>query len=350
MTREELLLFVYATIEPFIGDQAKNTTRLQYDGDDYEETLQPISVTRKDSLLVKVQDPNAISSSSLATVVEWRPSALLSSIDSSDALHRKKKAARDLRLVQDGANAPKLTGSARHGNRNGSYQVQTLNLPANIQAVLFGLNLLQSALKRFKRFDDDQGVNILDPFVHLLTTCACYCRDTDIVLISLRCLILMLPMRLPSTASCTRLLGTKALDILGSSGGTSQVQSETAQASFKLMTLLMKLDNDVDEGNSEVVSKNTVSLIADDSALASGIVPLDSEQMTVLLSIVQGAIVESGQHNQALGLISALVSRRFISPEFYDLLEKVLELSVRSHSASVRLVSVPCPLTAVSSD
>lgn len=342
VTREELLPFIYATIEPFIDDQAANTVKLEYEGADDEEILKPLAVTRNDKLFTKVMSPDALDSGG-RRVVEWRPSALQSSKDSADALQRKKKEAKDLRLVQDGANAPKLTGSSRHRNRGGAHQVQTLNLPANIQAVLFGLNLLQAGLKRFKRIEDSNAVGMLDPFVSLLTTCACYCRDTDIVLVSLRCLILMFPMKLPSVASCARLLGTKTLDILSSSGGASQVQSETAQAGFKLMTLLMKIDDNPDNTsgkNATVASEIVTITVEGENALASGIVPLDSEQMIVLLSLIEAAISESGQHNQALGLINALVSRRFISPEFYDLLEKVLELSVRSHTASIRLVSV----------
>ena len=67
--------------------------------------------------------------------------------------------------------------------------------------------------------------------------------------------------------------------------------------------------------------------------------PLNSEQMKVLISLLQVSVAESEQHNPALGLIKAILSRRYISPEFYDLMESLLKLVVRSQKASLRQVS-----------
>ena len=66
--------------------------------------------------------------------------------------------------------------------------------------------------------------------------------------------------------------------------------------------------------------------------------PLDAEQMKVLISHIQMSVTESDQHNPALGLIKAILTRRFMSPEFYDLMETLLKLVVRSHNAALRQV------------
>jgi hypothetical protein len=44
--------------------------------------------------------------------------------------------------------------------------------------------------------------------------------------------------------------------------------------------------------------------------------------------------------NASLGVIKALLAHRLMSPELYDLMEKLLHLSVRSHRESFRDVSL----------
>ena len=66
--------------------------------------------------------------------------------------------------------------------------------------------------------------------------------------------------------------------------------------------------------------------------------PLKSEQMKVLISLLSISITESEQHNPALGLTKAILSRRFMSVEFYSLMESMLKLNVRSQKASLRQV------------
>jgi len=67
------------------------------------------------------------------------------------------------------------------------------------------------------------------------------------------------------------------------------------------------------------------------NAMAEGdALPLDADQMQVLISFLQASIVESDQHSPAIGMVKAIMSRRFVSAEFYDLMEAILEQSVRS--------------------
>jgi U3 small nucleolar RNA-associated protein 20 len=68
--------------------------------------------------------------------------------------------------------------------------------------------------------------------------------------------------------------------------------------------------------------------------------PLDPEQMQVLIALLKVSIAESEQHNPALGLIKAITSRSYVSPEFYDLMDTMLKMTVRSQKASLRQVSI----------
>ncbi len=48
--------------------------------------------------------------------------------------------------------------------------------------------------------------------------------------------------------------------------------------------------------------------------------------MKVLISMLFLAVTSTEHHNATFSLIKAIVSRRFLSAEFYDLMEKLLEL------------------------
>jgi len=64
--------------------------------------------------------------------------------------------------------------------------------------------------------------------------------------------------------------------------------------------------------------------------------PLNKEQMKVLVSMLLLTMTDTENHNSTFSLIKAIDSRRFLSPEFYDLIEKLLELSVQILKAGVR--------------
>jgi U3 small nucleolar RNA-associated protein 20 len=177
---------------------------------------------------------------------------------------------------------------------------------------------------------------MLDPFVPLLTTCACLCRDSDVVLLSLRCLGSLLRIDLPSLDRCSKSLATKTLDLLASSGAASNLNQELLHASFKMLTLLINFDRQHGDKDDDATAATTIG----EHAMARGAaIPLDAEQMQILMSFLQGSLVDSDHHNPAIGLVKAIVSRRYISPEFYDLMETILSQSVRSPKASLRQVS-----------
>ena len=338
VTSEELLPFVYATVQPFVGAEAVLSVldRTDDDASDDDDAIKAIKISGSKAKHLKATSKKQSNS---GKVVEWRPSTLRTSKTSKDALEEKSKDHRALLKVQDGASAPKLTGSSRHAPMKVS-STQGLNDPASVSAVVFGLNLLSACLKKMKLNETPDFESRLDPFLPLLTACVCHCRDTDVALVALKCLMSFLRFDLPSIPLCAKSLGTQTLKLLSSSGASSN-HHDLTQACFKTLTYLIALDRNQtveDDGKDPSIDLTTAD---GEKALAKGIaMPLDPEQMQVLIALLKVSIAESEQHNPALGLIKAITSRSYVSPEFYDLMDTMLKMTVRSQKASLRQVSI----------
>ena len=331
---EEVLPFVYATAAPFVGQKdliSLFDTQDEEMSSDDEDPVKPIHVSG--SAAGEQKSTAGVQEKKGGKVTHWRPSALKASKTSKDAAASSEKERKQLRKVQDGVAAPKLTGSARFTAVLAA--TSHINDPSNIGAVVFSLRLLYSVLKKNKPKPSDSSlIGFIDPFVPLLTACVCASRETEIILLSLRCLGLFLYLDLPSKEKCNAALGSKTLELLSSSGVGSNEDNEISQTCFKMLTILMNIDR------SQSGSSDGGSILVDgEQVLAkSATMPLDSEQMKVLLSFLQEAITDSESHNAALNLLRAIMSRRFVSPEFYDLMETIIEQTVRSHKAALRQV------------
>ena len=324
--RSEVLPYVYATVEPFVGMQ--DFRLVMEDMDDWsdveDDPMEPLRVTGSNADHKK---GNRVVSTT-GSVVEWRPSALGASRTAKAAQRAKARDVLEIRKVKDGASAPKLTGSSRNSRPGRS--TAAVNNPAAISAVTFGLRLLGTSLK--KTSQDPVSEEMLDPFVPLLTTCVCRCRDSEVVLLSLKCLGWLMRSELPSLSRCARSLAGKALELLTSSGASSNQNQELTQASFKMLTFLINYDR-------KHISTTTSQAMTEEgeSAVSQGVaLPLDAEQMQVLLSFLQGSLGSSDHQNPAIGLVKAIMSRQFASAELYDLMDTILELSVRSSKPSLR--------------
>jgi len=322
---EELLPFVFATVEPFIGTESVSSL-LEKPNLDEEEEDEDCSSS------IRVSGSNATIASkakkSKSTVVEWRPSTLGTSNSARDATDRKLESAKELMKVADGASAPKLTGSGRHG----AVLSRTLDTPASANAVVFGLNLLHSSLKNLKFDGAGDLPAMMDPFVPLLTACVCHCRDVDVLVVTFKCIVVMLRFGLPSFYTYSQLLGSKTLEFLASGGSSLNQNQDLIQACFKTLAYLINTKPDAIES-----SENQPEAAEGEDALVANIaMPLTSDQMKVLISILQVSLAEAEQHNPALALIKAIMSRKYVSPEFYDLMDAMLKLVVRSQKPSLR--------------
>jgi len=288
-TARDALPLIFATIEPCISKDVSAST---------------------DRNLVEASASNI-----QGEVAEWRPSAAGLSHSALDARNDKLRVEGINRKVIDGDEAPKLTGSGRRNTVAPSKG--SLDEPSSVAAVVFGLQLLRHVLKSCEATEDVKQQ--ISPFVPLLTECICHCRDSEAVLLALRCLGEIKGMASePSFDSSSQVLAAKTLDLLVGYGGNEDL----LQASFKMMAFLIERGKKSDFTEKDETDERTEVLA--------------EEQMELLLSFLQTSLTNTAQHNPAMNLIKALVGRRIISPGMYDLMKVVLEQSVQSHKESLR--------------
>lgn len=335
---DELLPFVFATVSPFVYGQMNPNTNEDTLEDSDEEEVAPIQVSKSGAREASKSKPHADNTTGLSSVAvaTWNPSSLGAAESKRAALIAKKKAKRDLHKVIDGASAPKFTGSSRHSSLQSS-SLKTLNLPANACAVNFGLALLNSCLKRSKiDIANELHCSMADPFLPLLAHCMRYSSDSQAVVLSFKSLGFLLRMDLPSVPRTAKELGPGILDHLSASGAASNTaQNDIVQGCFKTLTLLIshpKFASVMEHGDTTVSIEDSTKQFVHSETL-----PLTADQMQGLLSLLHGAVRESEQHNATFGLVKAIAAKRYMSPEFFDLMDIVLKLSVQSQKQAVRL-------------
>ena len=335
---DELLPFVFATVSPFVYGKMKNDA----DGDNLDdsdgEEEAPIQVSKTDrkdvSKSKRKVDKKTGTDSVSVPVATWNPSSIGSAESQRSALKAKKKQKRDLHKVNDGASAPKFTGSSRHSPLK-SLASKTLNLPANACAVNFGLALLNSCLKRSKiDVTNEAHCSMADPFLPLLAHCMRYSSDSEAIVLSFKGLSFFLRMDLPSVPQTAKELGPGVLEHLTSAGAASNTsQNDIVQGCFKTLTLLISHPKFSVANDSDLASTTPTQ----ETFVHNDTLPLKAEQMQALLSLLHGAVRESDQHNATFGLVKAIAAKRYMSPEFFDLMDIVLKLSVQSQKHAVRL-------------
>jgi len=325
-TTEEMLPFVYATIAPFVL-KTPVINVIDDDGSD-EEEMRCLEVSRtlpkRSTQKVSKEDCTGVKK-----VFEWTPSQLKTATDNKMAYEIKMKEKREMRKVLDGVNAPKLTGSTRYDilrSKGGD-----INDPSISCAVSFALTLLHSYLRKAKA---DIGISMADPFIEILSQCVKNSKDTSSVILSLKCLQVLLRLDLPSVSKFQRELASCILRMLSSMAVNTQ--SEMVQGCFKTLTLLLVkdknravafLDNqedpiEMDKGKRKIEEYS-------DSILTN-------EQMQILVSILRSALTDAEHHNATFGVIKAITSVQYVSSEFYDLMETILKMTVQSHKPTMR--------------
>jgi hypothetical protein len=328
---DEVLPFVYATVAPFVFGEM-NTSSKDADLDISDDEVEvPVHVSKSNQAVQSGNNSRTQGNSEeikSVPVATWTPSILGCVTSQKSAYDMKMNQKKTLHKVSDGAAAPKLTGSSRHMQLK-LVKVETLNNPANACAVTFGLTLLHSSLKRSKLNVSDESLCAMsNPYLPLLTHCVSFSSDIQAVVLSLRCLEIFLKMDLPSVPKAANDLGTSILNHLTSSSAASNTQSDIVQACFKTLTLL------ISHQKFASYDKDAASFSHSTEAF-----PLTTDQMHALLSLLHSAVREHDHHNATFGLVKAIASKRYVSSEFYDLMDIILKLSVQSQKSAIRLVS-----------
>lgn len=350
----ELLPFIHATISPFIGlnpddendflesdsdvdgeSDDDDSSDDEYDRDNKKKSSLKVTRTGKEHLFKK---DKKIKKKTASKVACWLPSSLNNASNSKEARDMKIKEKTDLVKVRDGVSAPKLTGFGRYGIMK--TPKAKFNDPATACGVVFGLSLLYSFIKKSKLdYKDPQILGMTDPFVRILTKCIKECQNNQIILLALRNLCILLKWEdLPSVPKCSKKLASYTL-ILLSACGSSDTKHEITQGCFKTITFLIKSCNNaptITSDNGGLDDKHKKQSSSDNNTKNMSKLPLNSVQMDALISLIHSAVADSEHNSATFGLIKAITSTKYLSAEFYDLMNKVLKLSVQSQRESIR--------------
>lgn len=198
-------------------------------------------------------------------------------------------------LIEDGLNGngdASITGS--HSRSHCSHLI-----------TVFALGVLHSRIKKMKiKQNQEQAMSYLDPFVGLLCGCLSS-KFEDIISSSLTCLSLLVQIPLLSLKSQADNIKTALFVILH---GSVNASTPLAESSIRLLTVLLK----------------------------STSITLSSDQMHMLLQFPLFVDLERNPTFIALSLLKAIVSRKVVVPEIYDLAKIVAELMVTSQVEGVR--------------
>ncbi|KAG1818154.1 armadillo-type protein [Suillus subaureus] len=172
--------------------------------------------------------------------------------------------------------------------------------------VVFGLELFNTAFRR-SRFDfqDKQIINRLDPLVKLIGN-ALYSSSEPVLIASFKASASILQCPLKSVSSSAPVIARQILAIVRSTGS---VESEVAQAGLKaLATILRECEG------AQVKEKDLLFLI----------------------EFVSPYLEDPDRQSTVFALLRAIVARRLIVPELYDVMADVSAILVTSQATQTR--------------
>lgn len=172
--------------------------------------------------------------------------------------------------------------------------------------VELGLELLTTALRR-SRFDvhDEETVARLVPLVKAVGE-TLYATNGPVIERGLRAAAALARCPLPNLIEALPVMQKQMLVLLRSAGG---LHSAMAQAALRALSIVLR------EGRAPAPP---------------------TRQLTELLTLVEPELETPVAQASVFALLRAIVSRAFVVPEIYDIMDRIAELLVVSHDAQVR--------------
>ncbi|KAF8392350.1 hypothetical protein HHK36_022692 [Tetracentron sinense] len=201
---------------------------------------------------------------------------------------------------------PHKQHSSEMGNKsNSTGKAIVSRSQSSCLVTVFALGVLHNRLKNMK-VDKKDGklLAMFDPFVQLLGNCLSS-KYEDILTAALRCLSPLIRLPLPSLDSQADKIKTLLLDIAQKSGNTS---SPLMQSCLRLLTVLLR----------------------------STSITLSSDQLHMLIQFPLFIDLERNPSFVALSLLKAIVGRKLVVHEIYDVVTRVAELMVTSQVEPIR--------------
>ncbi|KAJ3050202.1 U3 snoRNP protein [Rhizophlyctis rosea] len=172
--------------------------------------------------------------------------------------------------------------------------------------VEFGLSLLLTALKR-EQIDirKQEHLQMLDPLTAQVGR-SLYSKHSSVCMNAIRILSILAKAPLPKMRETMPAVVKRVLDIVARSLSTS---AEIVQAAFRLLTIVLRDCKYVD---------------------------ITQHQLVALLALLAPDLQEPEKQTTTFSLIRAILSRKYVVKEVYDLMDTVAKIMVTSQSAQVR--------------
>lgn len=176
--------------------------------------------------------------------------------------------------------------------------------------VAFGLDLLLTAMRRSRfEFGDSDVLARLNPLLADVGN-TLYASDGSIVTLGLRTAgALLRCSALPSLSTALPVLIRQTTSIIAREASAA---SDTSQAGLRVLTIMLR-----DCPQAEFKEK----------------------QLADILDLILPDIEEPNVQSVIFGFIRAIIGRRFVIPEIYDVMDKIAEMMVTNQSSQVREIS-----------
>lgn len=180
--------------------------------------------------------------------------------------------------------------------------------------MVFGLKLLSSIIKNgalTRQTDSPQLSALLEPFISLLSRCLKRNMTDAVLLLILKIFVTLL--KFPRLAGSRQRYGARlsqgTLKLLTMTGGPANTRDEVVQGCLKLLSLLMFKEEKL---------------------------PLAIKDLRILISLLKSAVLDSAQQTPTFAVLRALVAHKVMVPEIYDVMDRLVELTVQSLNSNVR--------------
>ncbi|KAI0302300.1 armadillo-type protein [Multifurca ochricompacta] len=172
--------------------------------------------------------------------------------------------------------------------------------------IVFGLDLFNTAFRR-NRFDfgDTDILARLESMVAVIGN-TLYSSNSHVVIQGLKASAAIVKCPLKGLENSVPIFVRQTIDILKQAGST---ESEVAQTALKSLAVVVR-----DKSNAEVKEKD----------------------LAYLLELLAPDLEEPGRQASVFAMLRAIVSRKFIVPEIYDLMDQVAEVMVTNQSTQVQ--------------
>ncbi|XP_047962589.1 small subunit processome component 20 homolog isoform X2 [Salvia hispanica] len=188
---------------------------------------------------------------------------------------------------------------------NGTNRLVTVDRQFSHLITAFALGVLHNYLKKLKlSADDGQLLSLLDPFVSLLGQCLSS-KYENIITSAFRCFSLIVRLPLPSLQWQADKIKNSLLVI---AQGSVKINSQLTESCMKLLTTLLRSER----------------------------VTLSSDQLHMLIQFPLFVDFAKSPSFVALSLLKAIIHRKLVVPEIYDLVQIVAEMMVQSQDEPIR--------------